>query len=120
MLPRPRVTIRERTEMRKGPDGQRHNDRSDLDPPPRRHRRRQQIEYRHKRKDGEIECGEIVMEEELALHEEEGEIVQCPSENGEPDELVVLDNGRVVEILITTLLAQHEQGPHADVQDDGD
>ena len=45
MLPRPRVTIRKWTEMRKGPDGQRHNDRSDLNPPPRRHRRRQEIEY---------------------------------------------------------------------------
>lgn len=60
------------------------------------------------------------MKEELTPHEEEGEIVKCPSEDGESNELIILDDSRVVEILVATLFAQHEQATYANVQEDRD
>lgn len=41
---------------------------------------------------GEVEGGEVVVKEELALHEEEGEVVQEPAEQEEPAEAIVEDD----------------------------
>jgi hypothetical protein len=42
---------------------------------------------------GEVEGGEVVVEEELTRHEVEWKVVEEPSKRKEPTELIVEDDG---------------------------
>lgn len=41
------------------------------------------------KKNGKVECGEIVVQEELALHEVEGEVMECPTNDAESANIIV-------------------------------
>jgi hypothetical protein len=41
--------------------------------------RSSQVENAREKQDGEIECRKVMMQEELALHDEEGEVMHCPA-----------------------------------------
>lgn len=58
------------------------------------------------RQDGEEESWEVVVQEELALHQEEWEIVKCPSENESADLVVETLEWHVVEVLVAALPSQ--------------
>lgn len=69
--------------MAPGPYHQDQHHTGDLYPGSRSKPRCRKIEHGTKAQDGEPERREIVMEEELPLHEEEGEVMQCPSDDEE-------------------------------------
>ena len=56
--------------------------------------------------DGEEECREVVVQEQLALHQEEWEVVECPSKNKSTDLVVETLEWHVVEVLVSTLPSQ--------------
>lgn len=43
---------------------------------------RHKVKHLAERDDGEVECREIVVQEKLALHQEEGEVMQGPAQDG--------------------------------------
>ncbi len=55
---------------------------------------RDEVEYHATEKDREIECREIVMQEELALHYEERNVVKCPSHEKETTHRIVFSHFR--------------------------
>ena len=56
--------------------------------------------------DGEEESREVVVQEELALHQEEWEVVEGPSENKSADLVVETLEWHVVEVLVAALPSQ--------------
>jgi len=75
--------------MAPGPYDQDENDTSDLDPSSRSKARGGEVEDSAKGEDRKPKRGEVVVQEELTLHEEEGEVVQRPSDDEERADFVV-------------------------------
>lgn len=63
--------------------------RGNLQPYSRPQRRRDQVKYGAGEENGEIQRGEVVMQEELSAHEKERKVVEAPPEEKEPAERVV-------------------------------
>ena len=84
--------IRQRTEIRKRPDRKHEHHRSRLQLDSRPNTRGDVVEHGAEAEDGKVERREIVVQEQLALHEEEGEIVQCPSDEERGADFVVKGN----------------------------
>ena len=76
LLPRPRVPIRQRTQVVEIPNGQNNEHSCNLQPDPRPHGRGEEIKHRTRQQDSKVECWEVVVQEKLTLHQEEGEVVQ--------------------------------------------
>ena len=69
-----------------------HHHCGDLKPHPRGHLSRPNIKDRTRQQNAEIERREVVVQEELAGHDEEGEVVHKPSHREEGTDLVVFDD----------------------------
>jgi hypothetical protein len=71
------------------------------------------------RDDGEEESREVVVQEQLALHEEEGEVVECPTKHGNANLVVeALENG-VTVVVAAALPSQDRESLEYKVQSDG-
>lgn len=74
------------------PDGEDNKDSGDLQPHPRAQRRRDKVEDRARQQDRKVQSGEVVVQEKLAAHQEEGRIMQHPADEEESTEGVVFDH----------------------------
>lgn len=74
------------------PDRNNSKHRRNLQAYPRTDRDCRKIKDRGPEKDGEVECREVVVQEELTSHEEEWRVVQCPSGKEKATKGVVLDD----------------------------
>lgn len=83
------------------PHGDEDENESDLKPELGLQGMSEEVEDGGKEEDGEVESGEVVMEEELALHDEEGEVVKRPAESEETAKSIVEDNGRCAQASFT-------------------
>lgn len=72
------------------PDRQDEHHRRDLRSRPWPESRGDQVEYGAEGQHGEVQGGEVVMQEELTLHEEEGEVVERPANDQERADFVVI------------------------------
>lgn len=72
------------------PDRQDEHHSRNLRPCPWSQSRGDQVEYGTEGQHGEVQGGEVVMQEELSLHEEEGEVVQSPADDQERADFVVV------------------------------
>lgn len=86
---RPRLPIRQRTKVPKRVQHHQDEHHRDLHPPRRLEVLGEQVKDRAEAEDGKVEGGEVVVEEELTLHEVEGEVVECPGGDEEAADLVV-------------------------------
>lgn len=77
------------------------------------------VEKLTERDDGKIEGWEIVMEEELTAHEEEREVVQCPSQDGSTELIVESLEGGIGIIIAAALPSQDGNGLEDNPDDDG-
>lgn len=66
--------------------------------------------------DGEVESWEVVVQEKLSLHQEEGEVVEGPPENVGADLVVETLEGDVAVILESALPSQNSETLDGDVQ----
>jgi hypothetical protein len=70
------------------------------------------------RDDGEEESREVVVQEQLALHEEEGEVVECPTKHGNANLVIeALENG-VTVVVAAALPSQDRESLEYKVQSD--
>lgn len=74
------------------PHGQDQNDGSDLDPRSRPKSRCGIVKDGAEGKNGEPQRREVVMQEELSLHEEERKVMQRPADDEERADFVVIRN----------------------------
>jgi len=74
------------------PNSQDDQNRRNLQPYTRSQGRRQQVKYSRTEEDSEVQSWEVVMEEKLATHEEEGEVVQKPAHEEKAAQSVIFDN----------------------------
>jgi hypothetical protein len=88
----PRRAVRERAEVSVHEDDADEEATGDLQPHARPERARCEIEYGAPEQDGEVEGREVVVQEELAAHEEEGRVVQRPSSEQEATQRIILDD----------------------------
>ena len=71
------------------PDHENQDHRPDLNTSPRAEARGEVVEHRAEEEDGKVQRGKVVVEEQLALHEEEREEVEAPRDDEEAADLVV-------------------------------
>ena len=64
----------------------------DLQSEPGSQRRGDQVKHSAQQEDGKIKGWKVMMEEQLAAHEEEGKVVQEPACEEKPAKSVVFDN----------------------------
>ena len=69
--------------------------------------------------DGEVECWEVVVQEELSLHEEEGQPVERPTKDASANLVIEALERNVVVVLVTTLPSEHGKTLEGQVQGDG-
>jgi hypothetical protein len=69
--------------------------------------------------DRKEKCWEVVVQEELTLHEEEGEVVECPTEHGYTNLVVESLEDGVVVVAAATLPSQDRKGLEDGVEADG-
>ena len=74
------------------PDGYDGNDTCDLETDARPEVRCDQIEGSTGEKDGEVKSGEVVVKEQLAAHDPEGEIMHAPPSKEKTAEGIILDD----------------------------
>lgn len=85
----PLARIRQRAKLAETVQHKDHVDSRDLNPPCLSKVSRKQIKDGTRAQDGKVEGREVVVQEELTLHEEKGKIVQGPADNEEAADLVV-------------------------------
>lgn len=69
--------------------------------------------------DGKVQSGEVMVEEELALHQVEGEVVQSPAKNGDANLIVKALEGDAVRVVVAAALPAYngdtfEHDPYSD------
>jgi hypothetical protein len=89
LAPRPLARIGQRRKVAPAPDDQDQNDRSNLDTCSRSDSRGDEIKHRAKAQHRKPEGGEVMVQEELSLHEEEREVMEGPGNHEESANLVV-------------------------------
>lgn len=92
MLLRPRISIRQRAKLGKVPYCHDREYARDLESDLGLQRRRRKVEYGARQEDRKVKCREVVMQEQLAAHEEEREVVQEVAGKEETTHRVVLDH----------------------------
>src|SRR3569833_2163184 len=80
---------------------------------------RREVEELDEGHDGEVQGGEVVVEEQLALHEVEGEEVESPAQHRGADLVVEPLEERVGVVLAAALPPQHGEALEDDVDGDG-
>lgn len=70
--------------------------------------------------DGEVKGGEVVVQEELSLHEEERKPVESPAKDAGADLVVESLEGHVVVVLVSTLPSQNSQCLESQVHNNRD
>jgi hypothetical protein len=77
-----------------------------------------EVENLAKRKDSEVESREVVMQEKLAGHQVEGEVVECPSKDAHTDFVVETLEGNVAVVTVATLPSKNGNALDDDVEAD--
>ena len=89
---RPREAVRDRAEVRVVPNGEDEEYSRNLQANARAKRCCKKVKDTAREKDGVVKSGEVVMQEQLAVHEEEWEVVQEPAQCEESADGVVLEH----------------------------
>jgi len=85
----PHTSVSQGTEVVPSSNCAENEDSRDLKANSRSKERSQEVERNGGEEKGEVEGGEVVVEEELSLHDEEGEVVEEPSDGEESTESIV-------------------------------
>lgn len=69
--------------------------------------------------DAKVKGGEVVMQKELSLHEEERKVVECPAENGSANLIVETLKGNVLVVVAASLPAKNSKTLEGNVESNG-
>lgn len=69
--------------------------------------------------DGKVECREVMMQEKLSLHEEEGEVVESPAQNRSTNLIIKTLEGDVAVVVAASLPSKNGETLEGDVKSNG-
>lgn len=69
--------------------------------------------------DGEVESREVVVQEELALHEEEGKVVESPAKDDSADFVVKATEGEILVVIAAPLPSEERETFEGNVDGNG-